>query len=241
MPRKLISTTGAVLALALAGCGGDDKKADTTAQNATTTPAVTTTTTPATSTTGKKSTKSGSKGSTTVSKSTDAQTTKTTKKSGSGSATSGKATKKTPKVTTTKTPSSPSGSGSSGPDLTSGTGSGPPAERQDVVSRLRRYYQAFLDRDGQTVCSLLTSDGQKTMIADGNGKNCEESVRKIIASASPDNLALLQRTHDGIHLDDITVRGNDATAQIGKTSQLKLVQVRGRWYVASPNVVVSKR
>jgi hypothetical protein len=125
-------------------------------------------------------------------------------------------------------------------DLTSGTGSGPGAERLDIVAVLRRYYKGFIDKDGTTVCSLLTSAGKQTMISDGNGKTCADSVKRLVASASAENVALLQRTRDGLHVDDITVNGDNATAQIGKTSQLKLVQVGGHWLLRSPNVVVSK-
>jgi hypothetical protein len=125
-------------------------------------------------------------------------------------------------------------------DLTSGTGSGPGPARLEVVGVLRRYYKGFIDKDGATVCSLLTSAGKQTMIGDGNGKSCPDSVKRLIGSASADNIALLQRTRDGLHVDDITVNGDNATAQIGKTSQLRLVQTNGQWLLRSPNVVVSK-
>jgi hypothetical protein len=127
----------------------------------------------------------------------------------------------------------------SGSDLTSGTGSGPIAEREDVVAVLRRYYKAFIDKDGSAVCSLLTSEGRKIMISDGNGKNCDDSAKKLIGSASAGNFALLQRTRDGLHADDVKVTGNNATAQIGKTSALRLVQQNGSWLLRSPDVVVS--
>jgi hypothetical protein len=240
VPRKLIATTGVVLALALAGCGGDDKSS-TTAQSAATatTPAATpTTTTSGDSKTTKTTAKAG--GTKTTSKSTDAQPAKTTSKGASGSAKSGKA-----KTTTTKTPApgtttkSPA-PGSAGPDLSSGTGSGPTADRQDAVTALRRYYKGFIDRDGDVVCSLLTSEGRRVMIADGKGKTCEDSVKRLIATTSPENFALLTRTRDGLHADDITVKGDTATAQIGKASALRLAQVGGRWLVSSPNVVDSR-
>lgn len=238
----LTATTGVVLALALAlaGCGGGDKKSDSTAQNAAdaTTPAATSTTG---TSTGSKTGKTGSKKTPTAT--TDAlpapakrKTTTTSKKSSSTKKAASKpATKKTSKAKTTKTPAAtPSSSGS---DLTSGTGSGPIADREDVVTVLRRYYKAFIDKDAGAVCGLLTSAGQKIMIEDGNAKTCEASAKKIIDAASGDNVTLLQRTRDGLHPDDITVRGNDATAQIGKKSSLKLVQQDGRWLLASPNVV----
>jgi hypothetical protein len=245
VPRKLIATMGVLLALALAGCGGGDKKSDSTAQSA----ATPTTTPAATTTTGKSG--ASKKGKTTASKistaTTDALPSAKTKTSGSQSSgttkTKTSTTKKTttkPKVTTTKTPLPAVTPKSSGSDLTSGTGSGPIADREDVVAVLRRYYTGFIERDTSVVCSLLTSAGQKIMIEDGNGKTCEDSVKKLIASTSSDNIALLQRTRDGLHSDDIKVTGNTATAQIGKTSSLQLVQNDGTWRLSSPNVVVSK-
>jgi hypothetical protein len=134
----------------------------------------------------------------------------------------------TPKKTAT-TDASPA-------DTTSGTGSGPGAERQAVVFVLRRYYRAFLDKDGPEVCSLLTKEGRATMIADGGEKTCAASAERLVKLASADNLKLLEATRDGLHVDDVTVTGNGATAQIGKNSRLKLSQVNGAWLVRSPNV-----
>jgi hypothetical protein len=245
VPRKLTATTVVALAVALgtAGCGKNDSGSTSAAQNATTTPAVATATTPATGSKTSKTT--GSK----VSKATDAQTPAKSKTSGSKTTkstttpkakTTAKKTATKPKVATTKSPLPAVTPKSSGSDLTSGSGSGPIVEREDVVAVLRRYYKGFIDKDGAVVCSLLTSEGRKTMISDGNGKNCEESVKKLVSSASPDNVALLQRTRDGLHADDVKVTGNNATAQIGKTSSLRLVQENGAWLLRSPDVVVSK-
>ena len=78
------------------------------------------------------------------------------------------------------------------------------------------------------------------MISDGNAKTCEASVKRLVAAVSPANIALLQRTHDGLHADDVEVDGVQATAHIGKTSTLRLGQVDGHWRVRSPNVVVSR-
>ena len=245
VPRKLTATTGVLLALALvSGCGGDDKKADSTAQNAATAPAPAVTATTGTTTSAKKGKGATATTGSKVSKQTDAQTpqTKTSASKTSKTTPSATKTKKAtkPKAKTSTTPIPAVTPKSSAPDLTSGSGSGPIAERQDVVSVLRRYYKAFIDDDGAAVCALLTDDGQKIMISDGNGKTCAESVKKLIDNASADNIALLERTRDGLHADDITVSGNNATAQIGKTSSLKLVQQDGRWLVRSPNVVVNK-
>jgi hypothetical protein len=244
VPRKLTATTGVLLALAFAGCGKDEP--DTAAQSAatTTTPAATTpaATTPAK---GSKTTKTtASKGA--VSKATDAQTT-TTKKPAATTATTAKkpataTTSTTPKkAVTTKTTPTPSVTPSkTQTDLTSGTGAGPTAERLDVVVVLRRYYKAFADKDGAEVCSLLTDSGKKVMITDGGAKSCADSAERLVATASPDNIALLARTRDGLHVDDVTVNGDSATAQIGKTSYLRLTQEGGRWLVRSPNVSEGK-
>jgi hypothetical protein len=137
----------------------------------------------------------------------------------------------TPKTTTTAVPLK---------DPTSGTGSGPAADRQAVVFALHRYYKAFIDGDGAAVCALLTSDGQKAMIIDGGDKTCVKSAELLIKQVSADNLKLLQATSDGLHIDDITVTGNGATAQIGKDTRLRLSQVNGKWLVRNPNVEPSK-
>jgi hypothetical protein len=243
VPRTLTATTGVVLALALAiaGCGGGDDKSSPQ-QNAAN--AATATTPAATATTKAGSAGKGKAGAKTPTATSDAlpstsksgaskSKSKTTTKAGSTNAKTQTQAKK--KATTTKTPAVTPGS--SGSDLTSGTGGGPIAEREDVVTVLRRYYQGFIGNDPSTICSLLTAEGQKILIGDGNGKDCEDSAKKLIAKASDENVALLRRTRDGLHPDDIKVTGNNATAQIGKTSALRLVQVNGRWLVRSPNVV----
>jgi hypothetical protein len=133
-------------------------------------------------------------------------------------------------VTPQKATTTPAG------DPSSGTGSGPTADRLAVVATLRRYYKGFIDGNGAEVCSLLTDAGKAVMIADGTGKTCADSVKRLIAQAGTANQNLLVTTREGIHVNDITVTGNNATAQIGKTSKLKLVQENGKWLLRSPNV-----
>lgn len=256
--RKLTATTGVLLALVFAGCGKDEPS-DTAAQSAaTTTP---TATTPAATTSGSKASKSASK-TTTTSKSSDAQATtgstpKTSTSAGSkkssGTTSTGSATTpktKTKKKTTTAqtpvgvTPGAGSGAGSdsgSGEDPSSGTGAGPAQERQEVVTVLRRYYKAFIDKDGESVCALLTSGGREIMIRDGGEKTCAASAERLVAQAGKQNITLLETTRDGLHVDDITVKGNNAIAQIGETSRLRLVQENGRWLVRSPDVTTGSQ
>lgn len=251
MPRKLTATTGVLLALVLAGCGGDDSSKTTSQSAAATTPAATT---PATTTTpaGKTSKSKSKSKTTTTSKKTDAATTPGSKKaSGIGTDSSGpakEATKKksptTTKTTTTSkkpvgvTPATGSGT-AAGADPSNGTGSGPTEDRLAIVTVLRRYYKAFIDRDGADACAQLTREGQDILKSDGGAKTCAESVPKLVARAGADNVNLLAKTRDGLHVNDIKVTGNNATADIGPASRLRLVQVSGRWYLRSPNVVNS--
>ncbi|MEA2150282.1 MAG: hypothetical protein QOD69_2112 [Solirubrobacteraceae bacterium] len=238
MTRKLTATTGVLLALVFAGCGKDDASS-TSAKSTATAPAATTPA--ATTTSGAKASKSAAKKKKQASGS--GSTAGSTGKKSSGSKSSGSTTTTTTKKAATPKPAKKKpvgvtpGSGSGGgADPSSGTGSGPSEERLAVVSVLRRYYKAFLDRDGATACSLLTSDGQGIMVKDGGAKTCADSVVRLIRQAGAGNLKLLETTRDGLHVNDITITGNNATAQIGKTSRLHLVQVGGRWLLRSPNV-----
>ncbi|HTN22475.1 MAG TPA: hypothetical protein VL120_00685 [Solirubrobacteraceae bacterium] len=249
MPRKLTATTGVLLALVFAGCGSDNSSKTTSQSAAATTPVATT---PATTTSAGKASKSKSSKTTTTSKKTGAATTSGSKKpSGIGTDSSGPtkeatkkkaATKKKKTTTTTSkkpvgvTPATGSGSGA---DTSSGTGSGPAADRLAVVSVLRKYYQAFIDSDGAEACAQLTREGQDILKTDGGGKTCAASVPNLVKRAGPDNVDRLSSTRDGLHINDITVTGNNATAQFGPASRLRLVQVDGRWYLRSPNVVNS--
>ena len=243
--RKLTVLAGVVLALVFAGCGKDESSKTTAQSAATTTPATTTSATTtsgseasgSTTTTSKASgSKSGSSkgsGSTTTttsggSKSSSSKTS-TTKKSGSQTTTTAKK-----PVGVTPGTATATGTSSGGADLTSGTGSGPISERLQVVGVLRRYYKAFLDKDGDTACALLTPEGRGIMVADSGAKTCADSVALLVKAGGTDNTALLVRTRNGLHVDDVTVTGNNATAQIGKQSKLRL---DGRWLLRSPNVV----
>jgi cell wall-associated NlpC family hydrolase len=255
VPRKLTVTTGVVLALVFAGCGKDSPSgtnaATTTpaaAQSAATTPA---TTAPATTSTTKgkaakanPSTDALPKTSTTAktSKKTTTTTPKTKTTTTAKTATTPKKTTTTKKpvakapVVTTPTPAV-APPASSGADPSSGTGAGPTSERLAIVVVLRRYYKAFLDGDGAEVCSLLTASGREQMIKDGGKKTCVESVKNLVSKISPDNRALLETTRDGLHVDDITVTGITADAQIGKKSKILMLKLSGGWLVKSPDVV----
>jgi hypothetical protein len=244
--RKLTATTAVVLALVAAGCGKDSSSSDTTAQSASTqaTTAATTptTTAPAKKTSGTKkasgskksssSTTSGSKTSTTT---TPAAKKKTTTPKPAAT----KKTKKTPSVPTGVTPKQAAPTPGADPSPGSG-GSGSTADRLAVVATLRRYYKAFIDKDGAAACALLTTAGKAVMNADGGGKTCPDSVKRLIKQTSENNIALLVTTRDGIHVNDVDVNGNTATAQIGKTSRLNLVQENGKWLLKSPNVEATK-
>lgn len=209
MPRKLTATTGVLLALVLAGCGKDEP-AGTAAQSA------------ATATTPGATTPSGSE------TSTDATSAGTTQ----------------PRKTTTVTQKPARGTRSTGSDAAAGSGddaprrsgSGPAPERLGVLSTLRRYYKAFIDKDGETACSLLTTAGQAAMIADGKAKTCAASAERLVEQAGAKSLTLLETTRDGLRTGDITVTGNNAIVLIGEQSRLRLVQQNGRWLVRSPNV-----
>jgi hypothetical protein len=102
---------------------------------------------------------------------------------------------------------------------------------------LRRYYKAFIDSNGADACAQLTKEGQDIMIHDGAGKTCSASVVNLVKRAGADSINRLSSTRDGLHVNDITVTGNKATAEIGAGSHLRLVQISGRWYLRSPDVV----
>jgi hypothetical protein len=102
---------------------------------------------------------------------------------------------------------------------------------------LRRYYKAFIESNGADACAQLTSEGQGILKQEGGGKSCADAVPNLVKKAGANNVKLLSTTREGLHVNDITVTGNNATAEIGPASRLRLVQVNGRWYLRSPNVV----
>jgi hypothetical protein len=247
-----LTAVAVVLALAVAGCGKDDPTAGPAAGAAAVTTTATAATAATTATTPKASTakKAHKASSAAPAKAAAAKKAKKAASKPAAAKTTAAAAPKKQKTTAKKaktppaipgvTPKPTPAADAPAADLSSGTGSGPTADRLAVVAALRRYYKAFVDVDGATVCGLLTSEGRDAMIIDGGAKTCVGSVKALMSHASADDTKLLQDTRDGLHIDDITIAGKDATAQIGKTSQLRLVQENGAWLVRSPNVVQSK-
>ena len=51
----------------------------------------------------------------------------------------------------------------------------------------------------------------------------------------PSDIRLIVRTRDGIHVDDVAIRGTSATVDIGKGQALRLALEGGRWLVSDPS------
>ncbi|MDP1907338.1 MAG: hypothetical protein Q8K85_03485 [Hyphomicrobium sp.] len=130
-------------------------------------------------------------------------------------------------------------SGSASEDPTSDTGSGPVQDRLDVVVAVHRYYQAFIEMNGRDVCSLLTTAGQEVMTKEGGEPTCEASAERLLANAGARNLERIAQTREDLFFDDVTVKDDDATAQLGENRRLRLVRENGRWLVRSPNVITT--
>jgi hypothetical protein len=243
MPRPLTTTIALVLVLAVAGCGKDDTS-DTTARSAATA-------TPASdaaaagnkagsSTRGTKKspgskTSSGSKSSGSKSAGSKSSGSKSSGSKSSGSKKKSSASKSSGSKTSA---GSKKAAGSNSPATAAGgspSGDGAADPRVAVVATVRRYQKDFVDGDGDDACLLLTAAGKKQMNAGGRGRTCAESVKRILDQARDSDIELIKDTRAGIHVDDVKIRGDDATVSIGKGQRLRLVRQGGRWLVDDPS------
>ena len=239
MARRLTTTIALVLALGASGCGKDDTS-DTTAQSAAAATQAGDAAKAGTSTGGSKKSSgskdpSGSKTSSGSKKSSGSKTSSGSKKTSASKTSSGSKTSGSKSSSGSKKQSS----GSNTP--AAATGGSPSATAGDadprlaVVATVRRYQKDFVDGDSNDACLLLTAAGRKQMIAGGRGQTCAESVKRILDQARDSDIELIKETRAGIHVNDVKVRGDDATVSIGKGQRLRLIRQGGRWLVDDPS------
>ena len=238
MPRRLTAAIALVLALAVSGCGKDDAS-DTTAKSVATATQAADAATAGNESGSKKSsgskTSSGSTSSGSKSSSGSQKTSASKRSSASRKAnSSGSKTSSGKKAAGTKKPAASDGGSSSNPapGATGGDSSDP---RLALVAVIRRYQKDFIDKDVEDACTLLTAAGKKQMITGGRGRTCAESIRRILDQAKRSDIKLIEETRAGIHVDDVTIRGDDATVRIATGERLRLVRLGGRWLVDDPS------
>lgn len=245
MPRPLTTTIALVLVLAVSGCGKDDTS-DTTAKSPPTatqasdaaaagnksgsstrgtkkSPGSKTSSGPKSS--GSKSTGSKSSGS----KSSGSKSSGSKKKSSGSTSSGSKTSAGSKKQVGSNTPATATG----GSPATDASGAADP--RLAVVATVRRYQKDFVDGDGNDACLLLTAAGKKQMNAGGRGRTCAESVKRILDQARDSDIELIKDTRAGIHVDDVKIRGDEATVSIGKGQRLRMARQGGRWLVDDPS------
>jgi phage replication-related protein YjqB (UPF0714/DUF867 family) len=73
------------------------------------------------------------------------------------------------------------------------------------------------------------------MTAGGRGRTCAESVTRVLAQSATADIRLIRRTRAGIHANDVVIRGDNATVDIGRGQQLRLARQGGSWLVSDPS------
>jgi hypothetical protein len=239
MQRQLTATIGLVLVLLVAGCGKDDttaKTAATVTQPSAADSAGNSVGTPTGGTKRSGSKRSGSKSSRSkVSSGSKASGSKSSASKDSGSKSSGSKTSSGTKPSGSKTPAAPDGGSPAAGDTTASAGGDSADPRLAVVAVVRRYQKDFIDADGKDACSLLTAAGKKQMTSGGRGRTCAESVTRVLDQSRASDIRLIRRTRAGIHADDVTIRGDGATVDIGKGQRLRLARQDGSWLVSDPS------
>ena len=233
----MTTTIALALVLAVSGCGKDDTS-DTAAKSAATATqagdAAAAGNEAGTSTGGSKKS-SGSK------TSSDSKTSSGSKKSSDSKRSSGSKTSSGSRKQVSSGSKSSASKKSSGSKTPAAAGGGSPSTdegadaRLAVVALVRRYQKDFVDGDGDDACLLLTAAGRKQMIAGGRGRTCAESVKRVLDQAQDSDIELIKDTRAGIHVDDVRIRGDDATVSIGKGQRLRLIRQGGRWLVDDPS------
>jgi hypothetical protein len=248
MQRRLTATIGLLVVLALAGCGKDEPSGASASANATTT----TVASGAASAGNGVGAQSGAAKQSGSKKRSGSKTPDSKKgsdpKNGSGSKKGSKASDSasaTSKTSSTSKKSSgskpaaakkPGASGDAASPADASAGGDSPDARLAVVAVVRRYQKDFIDGDGDDACSLLTAAGKKQMTSGGRGRTCAESVKRVLDQSRASDIRLIERTRAGIHVDDVAIRGDNATVDIGKGQQLRLArQDGGRWLVSDPS------
>ena len=246
MQRRLTATIGFLVVLALAGCGKDDPSG--ASANATTTTVASDAASAgngvgAQSGAAKQSGSKKSSGSKTPDPKRGSDPKKGSgSKKGSKASDSASATSKTSSASKKSSGSKPAAAkkpGASG-DAASPAGASADGDSPDprlaVVAVVRRYQKDFIDGDGDDACSLLTAAGKKQMTSGGRGRTCAESVKRVLDQSRASDIRLIERTRAGIHVDDVAIRSDNATVDIGKGQQLRLArQDGGRWLVSDPS------
>jgi hypothetical protein len=238
MQRRLTATIGLILVLAGAGCGNDTTSGTTAKSAATVTQAggaaaagkAVDSSTDAAKQSGSKG--SGSKGS--DSKGSGSKAASASKSSGSTRSGSKSAGSKT-KPSAAKTPAASDGGSPATGGTTAAAGGDSADPRLAVVAVVRRYQKDFIDADGRDACSLLTAAAKKQMTSGGRGRTCAESVTRVLAQSLAADIRLIRRTRAGIHVDDVTITGDNATVDIGKGQRLRLARQGGSWLVSDPS------
>ncbi|MEK6328662.1 MAG: hypothetical protein AABM66_14230 [Actinomycetota bacterium] len=220
--RSWVAVLCLLVALAIAGCGGDDEnQASTTAP---TTPSASTkpeSTKSGSAQTGSK--KSGSKGS---KESTSNESGSNAPGSNNSTAKeSGKAEKPTKPATSGGTPG-----GDGRPVGTVPAGGGPTADERAVVRTVRAYLMAIAQGDGLQACAQLTPEGRRAVerevaraAPETKGSPCESSIELYQSS--------YRSAADGVRVTDVSVVGDRARA-VALQEAASLVKRDRTWLIA---------
>jgi hypothetical protein len=237
MHRRLTATIGLLVVLALPGCGKDDPsgasaKATTVTVQRDALPGngVGAQTGAAKRSRSKEDAPKKDPGSKKGSKASDSGSAPKTSSGSKGKASSGSARKGSATKPAASAAAAPAGAGS-----TASAGGDSRDARLAVVAVVRRYQKDFIDGDDDDACSLLTAAGRKQMTSGGRGRTCPESVKRVLDQSRTSDIRLIERTRAGIHVDDVAIRGEDATVDIGKGQHLRLARQDARWLVSDPS------
>jgi hypothetical protein len=111
---------------------------------------------------------------------------------------------------------------------------GAQSEEERVVERVKAAHQAYLDKDGEAFCDLLTGEGKQKILAATlflGEKDCASSVERTLDSVGPEDFADTERSQDALEPDDVRIRGDRATVSFVSGNEQPVRKVGDEWYI----------
>jgi len=109
-------------------------------------------------------------------------------------------------------------------------------EQAAALAAANAYQRAFLARDAEAACDLLTGEAKRGLADELEiSTDREVSLKTAFDLFGPEDDAKLRRAIRTLDDGDVSVDGDAATVALPSDRALKLQRVEGRWYVADTN------
>jgi hypothetical protein len=109
-------------------------------------------------------------------------------------------------------------------------------EAPKVLAVTKGYQAAFLARQPRRICSYLTGQAKRRLVAEladlQTRPTCAATIRSALLLIGPEDMAPLRKTRAALETDDVSIHGGRATVSLRGARRLKLLRVNSRWWVS---------